>query len=73
MWLETARAQREQFSKVLTWADFAREAWEAAYKVAFQVMALPRRHALSRYVIHVHPTVRRASQESRNWCFKKTP
>ena len=25
MWLETARAQREQFSRVLTWAEFARE------------------------------------------------
>lgn len=35
----------------------AREVWEAAYEVAFHVMGLPRRHALSRHIIHAHPTV----------------
>lgn len=33
------------------------EAWEAAYDVAFSVMGLPRRHALSRYVHEVYPNV----------------
>jgi hypothetical protein len=33
------------------------EAWEAAYQVAFHVMGLPKRHALSRYILHVFPDV----------------
>jgi hypothetical protein len=34
------------------------EAWDAAYQVAFNVMGLPRRHALSSHVVHVRPDVR---------------
>lgn len=34
-----------------------REAWEAAYEVAFHVMGLHRRHALAPHVVHVHPSV----------------
>ena len=33
------------------------EAWEAAYDVAFHVMGIPRKHALSPYIVHVHPAV----------------
>lgn len=33
------------------------EAWEAAYQVAFHVMGLPKRHAMSRYILHVFPDV----------------
>jgi hypothetical protein len=33
------------------------EAWDAAYHVAFDVMGLPARHKLSRYVLHVTPGV----------------
>ena len=33
------------------------EAWDAAYQVAFHVMGLPRRHALSPFVIHVPVSV----------------
>jgi hypothetical protein len=32
--------------------------WDAAYLVANYAMGLPERHALSRYVIHLHPDVR---------------
>jgi hypothetical protein len=35
----------------------ASETWDAAYEVAFHAMGLPRRHALSAFVIHVYPTV----------------
>ncbi|MBL8542877.1 MAG: hypothetical protein JNJ63_03630 [Hyphomonadaceae bacterium] len=34
----------------------ARE-WEAAYQVAFHVMGLPARHALSKWIVHLHPDV----------------
>ena len=34
-----------------------RDAWEAAYEVAFHVMGLPKRHALSPFIIHVYPSV----------------
>ncbi len=34
------------------------EAWDAAYAVAFHVMGLPKRHALSPYILHVRPDVR---------------
>jgi hypothetical protein len=33
------------------------EAWEAAYRVAFHVMGVPKRHALSAHVIEVFPTM----------------
>ena len=33
-------------------------AWEAAYQVAFYALGLPRRHALSRYLIHASLAVR---------------
>lgn len=33
------------------------EAWEAAYQVAFHVMGLPKRHSMSRYILHVFPDV----------------
>jgi len=33
------------------------EAWEAAYTVADYALGLPKRHALSPYIIHVHPQV----------------
>ncbi len=36
----------------------AAEAWDAAYEVAFHVMGLPKRHALSPYILHVRPDVR---------------
>lgn len=36
--------------------ESARE-WEAAYLVAFHIMGLPKRHALSRYILHVYPRV----------------
>ena len=35
----------------------AREAWQAAYRVAFHVMGAPKRHALSAHVIEVFPTM----------------
>lgn len=35
----------------------SRDAWEAAYEVAFHVMGLPKRHALSPFIIHVYPSV----------------
>lgn len=38
------------------------EAWEAAYEVAYHVMGLRKRHALSRFVIEVFPDVRVGSQ-----------
>lgn len=38
------------------------EAWEAAYEVAYHVMGLSKRHALSRFVIDVFPDVRMGSQ-----------
>ncbi|HWJ74112.1 MAG TPA: hypothetical protein VNX29_13175 [Kaistia sp.] len=34
------------------------EAWQAAYQVVWHVMGLPKRHALSPYLLHVHPDVR---------------
>lgn len=34
------------------------EAWDAAYQVVWHVMGLPKRHALSHYVLQVHPDVR---------------
>lgn len=37
------------------------EAWEAAYEVAFHVMGLPRRHALSPYLIHLAVPVEAAA------------
>ena len=36
------------------------EAWEAAYAVAWHVMGLGKRHALSRYIIEVYPDIRMA-------------
>lgn len=33
------------------------EAWESAYQVAFHVMGLRKDHQLSRYMIHVYPSV----------------
>ena len=33
------------------------EAWEAAYQVAFHVMGLPQRHALSPFIIDIYPDV----------------
>lgn len=33
------------------------EAWEAAYQVAFHVMGLPKRNAMSPYILHVFPDV----------------
>ncbi len=33
------------------------EAWEAAYKIADYALGISSRHALRRYVIHVHPSV----------------
>ena len=33
------------------------EAWDAAYQVAFHVLGLGRRHALSPYILHVYPDV----------------
>ena len=36
-----------------------KEAWDAAYIVADSVLGLPKRHALSRHIIHVHPQVDR--------------
>lgn len=33
------------------------EAWEAAYEVAFHVMGLPKKHLLSRYILHIYPSV----------------
>ncbi|MFL6728189.1 MAG: hypothetical protein ACJ8FS_16990 [Sphingomicrobium sp.] len=33
------------------------EAWDAAYQVAFHVLGLGSRHALSRYILHVYPDV----------------
>ena len=33
------------------------EAWEAAYEVAFHVIGLTRRNALSPYILHVYPNV----------------
>jgi hypothetical protein len=35
------------------------EAWEAAYTVAWHVMGLNKRHALSRYIVEVYPDVRK--------------
>jgi hypothetical protein len=34
-----------------------KEAWEAAYQIAFHVMGLPRNHPLSPFMIHVYPAV----------------
>ncbi|SHF28827.1 hypothetical protein SAMN02745157_2110 [Kaistia soli DSM 19436] len=39
-------------------------AWEAAYQVVWHVMGLPKRHALSSYVVHVHPDVRMNGQHA---------
>jgi len=36
----------------------SREAWEAAYQVAFHVMGLPKRHVLSKWIVEVFPDVR---------------
>lgn len=33
------------------------EAWDAAYSMANYVLGLPKRHALSRYIVHLRPTV----------------
>lgn len=38
-----------------------REAWEAAYRVAFHVMGLPGRHALSPHVVEIFPDCRTLS------------
>jgi hypothetical protein len=37
----------------------SQEAWEAAYEVAFHVMGLPKRHALTPFIIEVFPDVSR--------------
>ena len=34
------------------------ETWDAAYQVAWHVMGLPRRHALTPHILHVRPDVR---------------
>lgn len=34
------------------------EAWVSTYQVVHHVMGIPRRHALSRYVVHIYPDVR---------------
>lgn len=39
-----------------------REAWEAAYAVAFHVMGLKKRHPLSRYIVEVFPDTREHSE-----------
>jgi hypothetical protein len=33
------------------------EAWEAAYLIADRILGLPKRHVLSRHIIHVYPRV----------------
>lgn len=33
------------------------EAWEAAYKIVEHVLGLPKRHALSKHIIHIYPTI----------------
>jgi hypothetical protein len=35
--------------------------WEAAYQVAWHVLGVSKRHALSKYIIHVYPDVARLS------------
>lgn len=36
----------------------SREAWDAAYQIAYHVMGLPERHALSKWILEVFPDVR---------------